>query len=55
MSKHLHVIITDETHKALSDMSHYRGELSHIVRAILENFVNDAKQLPKTIQKKLKE
>jgi hypothetical protein len=45
--KHLHVMVDESLHDALIEMSSgYRGELSKIVRMVLEDFVKKARQTP---------
>lgn len=49
--KHLHILLDNDTYDKLKAMTSYRGELSNIVRIILQNFVKNIKHIPSTDEK----
>lgn len=44
--KHLHILLDNETHDKLKAMTSYHGEMSNIIRIVLQNFVNGSKTSP---------
>ncbi len=49
--KHLHVMIDDDTFIKLKSITSYRGELSNIVRLVIQDFVNKADSIKTTCKK----
>lgn len=49
--KHLHILIDDDTYSKLKAITTYRGEMSNIIRIVLQNFVKDSKFIVTTKDK----
>lgn len=49
--RHLHILVDNETYDKLKKMSVYHGEMSNIIRVVLQNFVNSGKSITSTTDK----
>lgn len=49
--RHLHILLDDDTFGKLKAMTSYHGEMSNIIRIVLQNFVNSGKTITTTSDK----